>query len=262
MWPFLLTLVLVAAEAPCPPVASEGAREEAYRSYVMGQIHANEGRFTQALEPLAGAIRADPLLPQARYALGQAYLGLRRFPEAADAFAASRDVFRCLGTLGAGERREMGKRLDRSINELQQAILSLQRGDQVSRQILWKELNNSAARTPAETTRLVRQLEESLGELVRWKRRGLDPRPPAAVSVALGTALFQAGRIADAEREFRAALQVDPKHGDAHYNLAVTYLATGRLVEAEQELKLAEKAGIPVSPALRDAIEKRKAEKR
>jgi tetratricopeptide (TPR) repeat protein len=262
VWALLLTAALALPEGGCPPLATPAAREEAYRSYVAGQIHANEGRFQEALEPLDGALRADPLLAQARYAQGQALMGLRRFPEAAEAFAACREVFRCLSVLGASERREMSERLDRSIHELQQAILSLQRGDQVGRQILWKELNKGIARTPAETTRLVGQLEESLAELVRWKKRGLDPRPPAGVSVALGTALFQAGRAADAETEFRAALEVDPKHGDAHYNLAVTCLSTGRLAEAEAELKLAAKAGIPVSPALREALDKRKAEVR
>jgi protein O-GlcNAc transferase len=262
MGSLLLTVALAALDGACPPVAAPAAREEAYVGYVTGQIHANEGRFAEALEPLQGALRADPLLAQARYALGQALVGLRRFPEAAEAFEACREVFRCLSALGSDERREMSQRLDRSINEMQQAILSLQRGDQVGRQMLWKELNNTASRTPAETTRLVRQLEESLAELVRWKKRGLDPRPPAAVSVALGTALFQAGRTSDAEREFRAALELDPKHGDAHYNLAVTCLATGRLAEAEAELKLAAKAGITVSPALRQALDQRKAEVR
>jgi tetratricopeptide (TPR) repeat protein len=255
----ILTVLLAIPLDPCPSLAPVAVREEAYRSYVIGQIHANDGRFAEALEPLSGAIRADPLLPQARYALGQALMGLRRFPEAVEAFSAARDVFRCLAALGAPQRAEVEKRLDLHIRELHDAIRSVQSGDQTSRGIAWKEINSSKGRTPAETTRLVHQLEQRLAELVEWKRRGLDPRAPAGVAAALGTALFQAGKLPDAEREFLAALAVDPKHGDAHHNLAVVYLATDRIAEAEQELKLAEKAGIEVSPALREAIRKRKA---
>jgi Flp pilus assembly protein TadD len=81
---------------------------------------------------------------------------------------------------------------------------------------------------------------------------------PVGVTLALGTAHFQAGSLADAEQEFRAALVADPRSGDAHNNLAVVCMLTSRLDEAEREVKLAEKAGVPVNPRLKDEIRRRK----
>ena len=53
-------------------------------------------------------------------------------------------------------------------------------------------------------------------------------------------------------------LALDPGSGDAHNNLAVVLMLTARLDEAEREVKLAEKAGVAVSPRLKDEIKKRK----
>jgi Flp pilus assembly protein TadD len=82
------------------------------------------------------------------------------------------------------------------------------------------------------------------------------PTPPG-VSLALGSALFRTEAFAEAEREYRAALEVDPGMGEAHNNLGVVYMVTGRLEEAERELKLAEESGFPVSPGLKQDLRKR-----
>jgi len=81
---------------------------------------------------------------------------------------------------------------------------------------------------------------------------------PAEVYLALGNAHFQSGSLPDAERELLTALRADPRSGDVRNNLAVVYMLTGRLDEAEQAMKRAEKAGVPVSPRLREEIRKRR----
>jgi tetratricopeptide (TPR) repeat protein len=255
----ILLLALLAAGEGCPPLADEAAREEGYRSYVAGQVQANEGRFDEALVTLRAAVRGDPLLPQAQYALGQALMGLRRFPEAVDAFQACRDAFRCRAALDPSERAQIQRRAEAEIRELRDAIRGLDRDDLVTSSLPVKELNLQPQRSRGETMRLVAQMEERVAELEAWRRRGFDPRPPAVVSLALGTAYFQAGSLPDAERELKAALADDPGNGDAHHNLAVVYLATDRIPEAEREVKAAQKAGIEVNPRLRQAIKERKA---
>jgi Flp pilus assembly protein TadD len=62
--------------------------------------------------------------------------------------------------------------------------------------------------------------------------------------------------VCDAEREYRAALAVDPKLGEAHNNLAVVCMLTGRYGEAEQEIKAAEKSGFKVNPQLKEDLKK------
>src|ERR1700674_3718142 len=59
------------------------------------------------------------------------------------------------------------------------------------------------------------------------------------VTLALGTAYFQAGALGEAEQELLAVLRQDPSSGDAENNLAVLYASTGRLDEAEAALQRA-----------------------
>jgi Flp pilus assembly protein TadD len=58
----------------------------------------------------------------------------------------------------------------------------------------------------------------------------------------------------DAEREYREAIKANSRLGEAHNNLAVICLLTGRLDEAEKEMKAAEKSGFVVSPRLKDDL--------
>jgi predicted Zn-dependent protease len=94
---------------------------------------------------------------------------------------------------------------------------------------------------------------------------GLEPRTVepsrdkrrAALAVTLGDAHLSAGTLASAEREYRDALAADPGNGDAHGSLARTLARLGRLDEAEQQLRAAEAAGTPVSPAVVQEIRER-----
>jgi Tfp pilus assembly protein PilF len=82
------------------------------------------------------------------------------------------------------------------------------------------------------------------------------PTTPAWISLALGSAYFRGGSIAEAEREYLETLKADPKLGEAHNNLAVVYLQTGRYPQAEGEVKAAEKAGFRVNPQLKEDVKK------
>ena len=77
---------------------------------------------------------------------------------------------------------------------------------------------------------------------------------PAFVSLALGSAYFRLDRLPDAERGFRAALAVDPKLGEAHSNLALVCLLTGRAAEAQDHVRIAEEATFTVNPELKRQI--------
>ena len=79
---------------------------------------------------------------------------------------------------------------------------------------------------------------------------------PPSLSLALGSAYFRAGRLADAEREYKAAIAVDARLGEARNNLAVVYFETGRPSDAMREIELAEKAGYRVHPQLKLAVSK------
>jgi len=82
---------------------------------------------------------------------------------------------------------------------------------------------------------------------------------PAEVSLALGSAYFRSGQLEPAEHAYRDAIKASGKMGEAHNNLAVLCMLTGRFEEAEREIKAAEKAGFPVSPRFKDDLKQRKA---
>ena len=52
----------------------------------------------------------------------------------------------------------------------------------------------------------------------------------------------------NAEKEYKTAIATNPKIGESHNNLAVVYMLTDRLSEAEAEMRQAEKVGYPVHP--------------
>ena len=105
------------------------------------------------------------------------------------------------------------------------------------------------------------KIEARIRELEHGRKRGLPSEQfeaPAEVSLALGSAYFRSGSLADAEREYLAALAVSPKFGEAHNNLAVVYMLTGRIREAEAAVEKAEAAGFRVNPQLKKDIKARK----
>jgi len=94
------------------------------------------------------------------------------------------------------------------------------------------------------------RIDTQINQLRNQRRRNPDKptEVPGWISLALGSAYFRTDAMADAEREYRAASKVEPKLGEAHNNLAVVLVLTGRLDDAEREMKAAEKAGFRVSP--------------
>jgi Tfp pilus assembly protein PilF len=61
----------------------------------------------------------------------------------------------------------------------------------------------------------------------------------ASIREALARALYLAGRIARARREFAKAVQIDPVNDYAHYGLALSCARTGQRTRAIAHLKLA-----------------------
>jgi Flp pilus assembly protein TadD len=104
----------------------------------------------------------------------------------------------------------------------------------------------------------LRQVQEQRRQIQEFYSRGtnlsLGNSVPAFVSLALGSAYFRSGKLVDAEREYKAAIAADPKTGEAHSNLAVVYLETGRYADADRAVAAAEKLGLKVHPQLKKDI--------
>jgi Flp pilus assembly protein TadD len=248
-----MVLLALLSVGGCPPLTSDVAREPAWQAYVQGQLLANDGRFAEALDRLQLAARSDPSQPEAHYAIGQALIGLRRFPEAAEELRTCRALFECRASLDAGQRTALRRRMDEEAAEVRRTITAVEQGQLAESMILWKDINRASV-PREETRRVVQQLEAHLQELEQWKKHGIDARAEALVAVALGTALFQGGSLAEAAEEYRKAIALDPGNADAHHDLVVVYLALGRPADAERELKTLHKAGMSVDLRLEDAV--------
>ena len=239
--PVVLVAVALIAGATFSAEAQRGpeprARREALDLHRAGLRFLAGEQFERAVDAFSSAVAKDNLLSGAYYGMGQAYMNLQRFPEAASAYAGCIEASRALHTLQQTNQFDTDKLREEEIRSLR-TILSNPRG----------------IRGPTYT-----QMEQHLRDLENQRRSIGGPfRPPAEVLLALGSAHFRNGDRDAAEDEWKAAAAVNPKLGEAHNNLAVIYMQTGRLVEAEQSLKLAEKAGFRVNPQFKDDLKQKR----
>jgi Flp pilus assembly protein TadD len=225
-------------------MVDEKSRREALQHYRAGQSALSAESWDEAEREFQTAISLDPNLTAAHYGLGQVYMATKRYPPAVRAYIRCREAFKAEAAMATMDSAGAERRLEEQIQTLKDELLELQ-----SRQV-------RAQSNAAIAVRLQSQLDELEG---RRHRGDGGPEPvPASISIALGSAYFRNGDLADAEREYRAALVVKPDLGEAHNNLAVVHMLTGRLDKAEQELKLAEKAGFRVNPGLKKDLQMRK----
>lgn len=83
--------------------------------------------------------------------------------------------------------------------------------------------------------------------LVLGRAKLIEPEK-ASIREALGRALYMAGRVARARREFTKAVQIDPASDYAHFALALACERTGQRARAIGHLKLA----VVMRPGVRD----------
>jgi Flp pilus assembly protein TadD len=230
-----------AAQGALGQATSDRARKEALLHYRLGQDAMHHERFDIAEKEFEKSAAIDPTLELAPYGLGQVYMSTKRFRAAIAAFAKSRDVFQANNVVSADDDVARRRRLDDTIRELedQQSIYS-------------RTATSPTARIYLQT------LTTQIAAMKSAKMRSVSgPDPvPGWLSLALGSAYFRADAMADAEREYRAAIEVDPKLGEAHNNLAVVYLLSGRAKLADTEIAAAEKAGFKVNPQLKEDVKK------
>jgi len=237
--------MLVLAAAPGSAQKSEREEEQRHRQaldhYRRGQDATASERLEQAVQEFKAAIQLDPLLTLAHYRLGQAHMALKEYAQAERDFLGCRDAYEKIAGLQLTNREEVERRREEEIDQLQNYLGAIQAG----------QIKNTNPSLPI-------QIQQQIDGLQRNRRKGASgpTSVPAEVSVSLGSAYFRQGKLAEAEKEWKAAEEANPKLGEAHNNLAALYLITSRLDDAEKELKLAEKAGYPVHPRLKDDIKK------
>jgi tetratricopeptide (TPR) repeat protein len=243
-----LAFALPAAAARKPALGLTLEQREARDRLKEGDRLMKDEAFLEAIAAYEEAERLDPLLMLAPYGIGRARMSLRDYPAAIDAFLRAEAAFVNLQQAGADIRRTMGEARDDRMRIVSDAMREIE--SQLSSV-------NPTSRLARRLNERLRALDVEYDALEQQKAQatvGGGGRMPPSLSLALGSAYFRAGRLADAEREYKAALAADPKLGEARNNLAVVYFETGRPSEAMHEIELAEKAGFHVHPQLKQAV--------
>jgi superkiller protein 3 len=238
LWPLVGLLASMAATQPLGPEQARLARER----YQRGLSLMTAESWDEAVEEFQAAIELDPYLAVAYYNLGQCRMAQKRYVEAVAAYTGCRHTIERLGSLSMKERGERERARVDEINELKNALQVLPTLKQVN--------------VMQETTRI----EDRLRFLESMQfREGKPLKMPAEVPLALGSAYFRQGKLEDAEREYLEAVELNDRLGAAHNNLAVIYLMTGQLEEAESAIRRAEKSGFRVNPNLKKDLKEAKA---
>jgi len=214
---------------------------DAMKHLRLGQENLRAEKWDLAEREFRAAVELEPPLEMAHYGLGQVYMATKRYPAAVQAYVGCRDAF--LANMARDIHNDLlaQRRLEDQIQALEDERTAITTGR------VTPMLSSGAA----ELDRRIHDLRTQ-----RFHEARTAPVVPTWISIALGSAYFRAGAMADAEREYRAAIAVDPKLGEAHNNLAVVCMLTGRFADAEQEIKAAEKSGFRVNPQLKEDLKK------
>jgi len=232
-----LAFFLTAPPASPAQLADQSSRRQAIELFRAGQEFMSAEQFERAADTFTKATEKDPLLSIAHYGIGQANMNLRRYASAIKAYKDCIEAMRTLHELQQTNRFEVDKQREDEIRELRGVL----------------DRSSKGGRVPT-----VLALEQRLHDLENQRSAtGSAFRPPAEVLLALGSAYFRNGDRDAAEAMWKASIDVNPKYGEAHNNLAVIYMQAGRLTEAEAELKLAEKNGFRVNPQLKADLKDR-----
>lgn len=252
---FLTCTLLGCALLLSPPPATAGAatagaqtradRARATSHYQAGLRLYRDEAYEEAAREFSKAVSLDSEYEMAYYELGRSFVALKRYVEAIDAYRTSRRLFQQSVGDRFNNQQDRRQRLQDQLRELDEMIRQSQQGP-----ITLQSQNR---------TRQLEDMQRRIRDnMDREQGTALDTTVPAFLSLALGSAHFRAQQFAEAETEYKACLAADPKAGEAWNNLAVIYMVTGRLPEAEQAVQAAEKTGYKVSQGLKDEIAKRR----
>lgn len=242
----MLCVAVLALVASVSPALGQnpGDRQKARVANKTGWELMKAESFEKAVAAFQQSIELDPTFEMSFYGLGRAHLALKQYVSAISALSRCRDLYVAqVGRQFTSQQEAQRYRQDR-ITELDEMIRQLQSGPQ-----------------SIQVQDQLRQVQEQKRQIQEFITRGnsitISSGVPAWVSLSLGSANFRAGKLAEAETEYKAAIAADPRSGEAHSNLAVVYLETERFNDALVEINAAKKIGFKVNPELEKVIRER-----
>ena len=248
---FTSRMLIIAAMTAAVSGQIPQSRERAKVPYDAGLEELRREALDAAVKSFQAAVEIDPGFEMAHYMLGRTLLSQRQYASAVLSLEKARTIYAAQGTEQFTNKQERQRVLRERIAHIDELI-------EVLRASATSADNKQRGPSLQEQARQYEERKRQLQDMMRNDDLNPARAVPGYVSLSLGSAYFRAGRTADAERAYLAAVTADPRIGEAHNNLAVIYMETGRIEDAERAVQAAEKAGLKVNPALKEEIKKRK----
>ena len=244
-WAVILAFLVAPAGATTGQTSTSPEAQRATQHYRAGWALMTAEQYDRAAAEFQEAARIDPKFALAYYALGRAEMSRRRFAEAVLAYQKCRQAYLDHTGEGITSQAENNRKLDDQILQYKEVLKQ------------YGQAGNQASRSDQ-----IRRLQLDLQQLELARSRNvimpLDVKVPFFVSMSLGAAYFRLERFADAEREYKVALDDNPHSGETHNNLAVLYMLTARLDDAAREIDTAERNGFKVHPDLKEELRQKR----
>jgi tetratricopeptide (TPR) repeat protein len=241
-----LSLLLLAGLAlAAEPTARQ--IEQAYRLTLKAQRTLGTGNVEKARTQLEKALALAPDLPECHVGLGHLAMQERRFEDALASYEEALEGYENMGD-GLLDLRV------RQYDDAQQKIL--QNDDRIS---YLRDVMNNANTLPQTAQRIRGQIESLENEnrqlrAIEYPRLETSHEPPGKVWFFIGNAQANLGRVDEALAAWELCNRKSPRFAPVHNNLAVAYLAQGRLEEAREHVARAEELGLHVNPRLREDL--------
>jgi tetratricopeptide (TPR) repeat protein len=216
--------------------------------YTYGVLLIRAGKFDQASDVLASALKTGPLDGQIEYALGLALLHRAQIPGQQKTEDAS-----LVGAAGKISGLLRNSQYDAAFLQFQQlikenasapflhyaygtALLAVSEFDEAAAQMQKERTISPSSELPCVRLASIALRQHNFADAIAWSHRALllSPNSPEA-HYLLGRASLEAGDDETALRELEAASRLSPASPEIHFNLAKAYARAKMPEKAEQE---------------------------
>jgi tetratricopeptide (TPR) repeat protein len=222
--------------------------------YLEGAKQFAKGNLDKAEKKLLEALAIMPEHADVYYLMAQIQLRRKEFSKALASISTAEKNYAYIGKFQTFTHQQYLDRLRQQRQDLDEQRQRIQ--DAMSR---LPPLSSAEPASLQERGRAESAIQAITRTIQTIDTRLNSPIPPtfeipADYYFTHGNVLFQSGKRADAEAQYREAIRIDPTHGNAYNNLALVSFSLGKYQEALDCLVRAEASGVKINPDFKRAV--------